>query len=192
MQGEHPELSLTSLYNTIQGLDAGGTRDVETKLRGRVLILRELHDELDGLVMQSYGWAADLPSQDVLVRLAELNAHRRNEERGGEVRWLRPAYQARLYAAEPPSIQLQRKEAPTFAGAESAPLFPRDRSAQPVAVLQMLERLGRPQSVADLARGFRGRAKGVEQKISSALVTLLRYGRITAMPDGRYLARRAA
>ena len=72
------------------------------------------------------------------------------------------------------------------------PLFPRDRSAQPVAVLQMLENHGTPLGMLDLALAFRERVKDIDRKIASAVLTLARYGRITVLADGRYLARRAA
>jgi hypothetical protein len=55
---------------------------------------------------------------------------------------------------------------------------------------------------AELARGFKGKAKGTEQRIVQVLTTLARYGRVTALDgagrrwtalDGeRYAAQRAA
>ncbi len=188
---EHPDLTLTGLYNAIEA--PGAPEDLETFARGRVLILRELHARLDALVIQSYGWAIDLSAQDILIRLAELNTVRRGEEQVGEVRWLRPNYQAPRYGAgRSPASRQEKRPKPFGETPARAPLFPRDRSAQPVAVLQMLETLEGPQNVAELAKGFRGRVKGIDQKIASALVTLARYGRITPLSDGRYLARRAA
>ncbi len=191
VQQEHPDLTLTAIYNAIQA--PGSLEDFGTMARGRVLILRELHARLDALVLQSYGWALDLTSSDILTRLADLNAVRRREEQAGEVLWLRPGYQVPRFAANRPPLSRQEKRLqPSGAAPERAPLFPRDRSVQPVAVLQMLETLGGPRSVTDLAGKFGGRVRSIDQKIASALVTLARYGRITVLPDGRHLARRAA
>jgi hypothetical protein len=39
------------------------------------------------------GWSPELPSEDILFRLVELNAARAADERSGLVRWLRPEFQ---------------------------------------------------------------------------------------------------
>ena len=58
-------------------------------------VLRELHDELDAAVADAYGWPADLPDEDILARLVALNAERVEEEKQGNIRWLRPEYQTK-------------------------------------------------------------------------------------------------
>lgn len=45
---------------------------------------------------------------------------------------------------------------------------------------------------AELSRAFKGRGKKIEQRVLQALTTLARYGRVTALPNGRYAARHAA
>jgi hypothetical protein len=45
---------------------------------------------------------------------------------------------------------------------------------------------------AAVARGFRSGGKKIEKRVADALDSLARYGRITALPDGRFVARRAA
>ncbi|WP_310538828.1 hypothetical protein [Phenylobacterium sp.] len=42
---------------------------------------------------------------------------------------------------------------------------------------------------AELSRAFKKGGKRIEQRVHQALT---RYGRLTALPDGRYAARRAA
>ncbi|MGH7717026.1 MAG: type IIL restriction-modification enzyme MmeI, partial [Vulcanimicrobiaceae bacterium] len=66
-QREHPNLTLTEMYNVLEKLRAGvgpdalGTEDKRTFDDGLVLILKELHDRLDQAVARAYGWPADLP-----------------------------------------------------------------------------------------------------------------------------------
>ncbi len=50
----------------------------------------------------------------------------------------------------------------------------------------------RPMDAAELARGFKGGGKRIEQGVVLGLNTLVRYGRVTAVGDGRFAARRAA
>ncbi len=89
-------------------------------------MLAELHDRLDALVLQAYGWADLAPAlvgqpggtlpwpekpapqaaaeEELLVRLVALNAERAAEEARGTVRWLRPEFQDPLLrgATAPP------------------------------------------------------------------------------------------
>ena len=51
---------------------------------------------------------------------------------------------------------------------------------------------GRPMDAAELARGFKGGGKRIQQGVVSGLNTLVRYGWVTAVGDGRFVARRAA
>lgn len=50
------------------------------------------------VVMDAYGWPADLPDDDIFTCLVALNAERAEEERNVVVRWLRPDYQAPRFA----------------------------------------------------------------------------------------------
>jgi hypothetical protein len=64
VQAEHPDLTLTGLYNVLEKvrsqtpLDA---KDEDVKDRGRVLILKDLHDQIDRATMQAYGWDDLIP-----------------------------------------------------------------------------------------------------------------------------------
>jgi len=51
---------------------------------------------------------------------------------------------------------------------------------------------GRPMDVASIARSFRGGGRKIEPRVSQVLRTLALYGRVTALPDGRVAARKAA
>jgi hypothetical protein len=96
-QSLHPKLTMTGMYNVLEKERASEVlTEKERKIhqQGLVGILRELHDDLDAVVAEAYGWPADLPEVDILQRLVDLNAERAAEEARGLVRWLRPEYQA--------------------------------------------------------------------------------------------------
>jgi hypothetical protein len=72
------------------------------------------------------------------------------------------------------------------------PTFPTDRYEQPLAVEALLAAADRPMSAAELARGFKRGGKRIEQRVAQVLTTLTRYGRVSAAPDGTFIARKAA
>jgi hypothetical protein len=93
---EHSDLSLTGLYNIVEKVRSGvelSEKDEDIKTRGRVLILKDLHEQVDAAVSRSYGWPLDLTDEQLIQGLVSLNAQRFDEERRGFVRWLRPDYQ---------------------------------------------------------------------------------------------------
>lgn len=92
----HEKLTMTDMYNALEAVRAGEV--LEGKLKkahddGLVATLRQLHDELDTLVAESYGWPANLSENEVLEKLVQLNLERTAEEKEGLVRYLRPEYQ---------------------------------------------------------------------------------------------------
>ena len=193
---EHPDLTLTGLYNVLEKLKAGAAlteAEADVKVRGRVLILKELHDQIDAAVFAAYGWPADLADEQILERLVALNAERAREEAAGHVRWLRPDYQIPRFAkgVERKSGELDLGE--TVVAIDTAlPAFPTERDEAPLAVEQILLRAAGPLSQAEIARAFRKGGKRLEPRIARALNTLVRFGNVTLTADGRYLARRAA
>ena len=95
-QALHPKLTLTAMYNILEKLRAGQRiegKDKETYDQGLIGILRDLHDQIDAAVAESYGWPATLTEDDILHRLVALNRERTAEEANGQIRWLRPEYQ---------------------------------------------------------------------------------------------------
>ncbi len=114
-QAEHPKLTLTQMYNVLEklrdGSALGGRLDKgespgaieefeRIKREGLVLILKELHDKLDVLVFEAYGWPATLSDEDIIARLVALNKERAAEEKKGLIRWLRPDYQIPRFGSE--------------------------------------------------------------------------------------------
>ncbi|MDF2972893.1 MAG: restriction endonuclease subunit [Microvirga sp.] len=164
------------------------------KDEGLILILKELHERLDRLVFQAYGWPDTLTDEEILERLVALNGERAKEEASGLVRWLRPDYQIPRFAkgAAVPKTEELDLGANVVAIDRALPDFPKDRIEDSLAVEHALLAAGRPMDAAGLARGFKRGGKRIEPRIEQALTSLVRYGRITLTPDGRYLARRAA
>ncbi|MFZ5719075.1 MAG: hypothetical protein ACOY5Y_06350 [Pseudomonadota bacterium] len=158
-----------------------------------MLILKELHDQIDAAVAEAYGWPADLSDEEILERLVALNAERAKEEAAGHVRWLRPDYQIPRFAkgAAAKTGELDLGET-VVAIDKGLPAFPTDRYEQPLAIEAVLAAAARPMDAAELARGFKRGGKRIEQRVVQVLNTLVRYGRVTALPDGRFAARRAA
>lgn len=118
-QIEHPDLTITGMYNVLEKLRAGDEftdKDKTIHQQGLLSLLRELHDDLDRAVFAAYGWSdlaeklvgkpgatTPLPDkpveqaeveEELLMRLVELNKQRAQEEAQGLIRWLRPEYQA--------------------------------------------------------------------------------------------------
>ncbi|MEM6328058.1 MAG: DNA methyltransferase [Bacteroidota bacterium] len=94
-------VTLTALYNAVDALRAG--RDLTAKEQqaaddGLAHTVLNLHRRLDRAVLSAYGWS-DLDAEAgtfraaVLDRLVALNRTCRAEERAGQVRYLRPAFQ---------------------------------------------------------------------------------------------------
>ncbi len=134
-QAAHTTLTLTDMYNVLDALRLARPLTAKEKLthtHGLVSVLAELHDKLDAMVLQAYGWADLAPAlvgqpggtlpwpekpaaqaeaeEELLLRLVALNAERAAEEARGEVRWLRPEFQdpaRRTAPAAPPAAAVQ-------------------------------------------------------------------------------------
>lgn len=193
---DHPDLTLTGLYNVLEKLKGGivlTDKDEDVKQRGLVLILKELHETIDGLTMDAYGWPRDVSDQQVLERLVALNADRTREEAEGHVRWLRPDYQEPRFTkgVKARTGELDLADTVVFID-RGKPAFPKDRQEQPLAVAAMLAASGRSMDAISIARSFRNGGRRIEPRVAQVLLTLARYGHISALPDGRFAARRAA
>ena len=193
---DHPDLTLTGLYNVLEKLKGGivlADKDEDVKQRGLVLILKELHETIDGLTVEAYGWPRDVTDQQVLERLVALNAERAREEAEGHVRWLRPDYQAPRFTkgVKPRTGELDLADT-VISIDRGKPAFPKDRQEQPLAVEAMLAASGRAMDATSIARSFRSGGRKIEPRVAQVLLTLALYGHISALPDGRFAARRAA
>jgi hypothetical protein len=178
------------MYNVLEKLRSGEpltAKDRTINEQGLVSVLRQLHDELDEAVLYSYGWGDLLPllrvahgneapndgqtSEDcrrayeeaVLERLVALNAQRAAEEAHGQIRWLRPEYQAS--EAQIPEQQAimaapgdSDDEAPATVVPQVTPQpWPKDTVAQVRAVADVLAASPVALSVDEIAARFKAR-----------------------------------
>lgn len=177
---EHADLTLTGLYNALEKTRTGADllpAEKDIRQRGQVLILKRLHDLIDVAVAEAYGWPVDLDEQSLLGRILALNAERAALEARGEVAWLRPAYQApRLgkgaFAVEDAGLDVATARQPTL------PLFPTQRDAQPLAVMDELAKAGVPLSVAMIAGRFHKGGQRIEPRVREVLVVLSQYAHV--------------
>ncbi|GGI69368.1 hypothetical protein GCM10007973_03110 [Polymorphobacter multimanifer] len=93
---ESPGLTMTGLYNLVEATRAGTLRAAQgaEASRARARIVAKLHPDLDAAVANAYGWPADRTPAQITVNRVALNAARAAEEATGQIRWLRPDYQA--------------------------------------------------------------------------------------------------
>jgi hypothetical protein len=194
-QAQHPDVTLTGLYNVLEALRAGREltakeRDIHEK--GLVAILRQLHDELDAAVAQAYGWPADLPEAEILARLVALNHERAEEEKNGVVRWLRPEYQCRDKAKPIKQAKLglevpakpTKKGKPAKRAAKVAPiLWPATLPEQFQAVRSVLASFGEPATSEQVAKAY---ARAPRAKVQEILETLAAQGFVRVGEGGEY------
>lgn len=191
-QNEHSELTLTGMYNVLEQLRAGEELTEKEKTihqKGLVSVLRELHDDLDRAVFESYGWSdladklvgcpgattplPDKPAdqaeaeEELLMRLVELNKQRAEEEARGIVRWLRPEYQA------PDAVQTEVDIAPKTATAKPEAATSKGKATFPKAIPDQLRVLRealaeRSHTTESLAKMFKRKPlKSVEEGLQS-------------------------
>jgi SAM-dependent methyltransferase len=177
-QALHPELTITGMYNVLEKLREGGVLTAKEKTiheQGLVSVLRQIHDDLDAAVFDAYGWPATLTDEEILERLVALNHERAEEEKRGQVRWLRPEYQCPETAPTQDNTQQELqlpKDAPaakTTAGATPEKLpWPATLPEQVQAVRAQRARLG-PVTAETIAQTFQGRRS---KQVTEILETL--------------------
>ena len=167
--------------------------DVEIDLRdrGKVLILKDLHETIDRLTFRAYGWPETLSDEDVLARLVALNKERAEEEAKGHVRWLRPEYQIARFGT--PTEKKQQIEATLVAPEDAGkPSFPREETRRAMAISAALARASAPMSATDIAGQFR-QGKRIERDVALLLRAFARLGELTTADGGKtYALRRVA
>ena len=185
---EHADLTLTGLYNVMEKLKAGEAltdKEQDIHERGLVSVMRHLHERIDATVAEAYGWPADLADQDILARLVALNQERRAEEARGQVRWLRPDYQA-PEAKAPAAEQTDLAIEPAIAAKPSSkkPAWPKTVPERIVLVRDILASEPAPIALDSLAGSFKRKPKdGLEDVLSS----LLALGLARDAGNGRYV-----
>lgn len=159
-----------------------------------ILILKELHDTLDALVFEAYGWPADLSDNQILENLVELNQKRALEERVGHVKWLRPDYQIPRFGSDVEKARLRHEKErarATQAALEldddlqqKKPPYPTDRELEETAaVMRVLASATGPVTSEDIARQF-SQGRRVQQRVEATLAALSRMGHLASSDNG--------
>ena len=190
--GEDPDLTLTSLYNVLHELGRPAALDskaADIKDRGRILILRELHDQIDAAVARAYGWPEDLDDDAILNRLVTLNAERVSEERRGFIRWLRPDYQ--ISKIGPLAHRADRIQSISVRSPAKQPRFPTEKKSQAGQVLLLLDRSRTPLTAVQIAAEFRD-ADHIIPDVDDVLRSLNRLGEVETFDDGLSYIRTAS
>jgi hypothetical protein len=196
---EHSHLTLTGLYNALERLKSGARRDdLNDKERrifddGLVLILKELHENLDVAVADAYGWPVDLPEEEVLANLVALNKERAKEEKRGKVRWLRPDYQIPRFGSDKEKAEQMEADfgEAALVAAGPKPGFPTDERDQTFAVHQQLMAAEGAMDAAAIAASFKQGRKCLPP-VQAVLASLYRMGLVSTTDGKRFAVRRAA
>jgi hypothetical protein len=180
--------TMTDLYNIVGLLRAAVPLSVAQRqwYEGAACgVLRDLHDELDALVAEAYGWAWPEPRPIVLERLVALHDHRILEEQGGLVRWLRPAFQQQQLkqeTIEPEIAELGIEDAATPSPTTAfAPAWPPDAIGQ-ITVLRTLAAAA-PVSVDEAVLLFTSARRDI---VTRHFETLALLGEVMTDAAGRY------
>jgi hypothetical protein len=125
-----------------------------------------------------------LSDEDILTRLVALNKQRAAEEAKGQIRWLRPEFQAPGEKAIKVDGKFDFGDAPATALATVVP-WPKTLAEQVSTVAALLAASQAPQHPSEIARAIKGtNAKGV----TPVLDALTAIGQARKLADGRYAA----
>jgi len=185
-----PKVTMTGMYNVVEKLRSGesltpGERRVhELSACG---VLRDLHDELDALVAEAYGWSWPMDREEILDRLVQLHDERVQEERRGLVRWLRPEYQVPRFGQGIEAVQEVDLELEDMEQGEEREPWPSTAIEQIRALQGVLMKA--PVTVEDAAAQFKGARRDL---VARHLETLALMGEVQRTPDGSYRVVREA
>ncbi len=182
-------VSLTGMYNVVEKLRSGAALTPKERTIHELAacgVLRDLHDELDALVAEAYGWPWPMEKEEILERLVALHDERVEEENRGVVRWLRPDYQIPRFGADLPAATL---DLPASASPIPAPA---ELRAWPLSAVEQLTAIGtlvssRAVSADEAAASFTGARRDL---VVRHLDTLALMGEVVRDADGRYQAAR--
>jgi len=186
-QAHDASLTLTAMYNCLETLKAGGTMSAREKTvveAGLIAVLKGIHERLDAAVFDAYGWPADLSDDEILERLVALNHARAAEEEQGQIRWLRPDYQAKGATREVQGELTMGTRTAKITKAKKIP-WPKELPAQVQCVRDTLAAAERPLTLKELTARF---ARGKVETIAPILETLIALGQAREAREGRYVA----
>jgi hypothetical protein len=117
-------VTMTGMYNVVEKLRSGEPLTPKERTIHELAacgVLKDLHDELDALVAEAYGWPWPMEREEILERLVALHDERVEEEKRGVVRWLRPEYQIPRFGQDLPEAALQLERPAASEGKAAAP-----------------------------------------------------------------------
>jgi hypothetical protein len=190
---EQADLTLTSLYNALEDVKSGlplSPKSQEIKDRGRVLILKDLHDQIDSAVVQAYDLPVGIDENGILARLVELNAERAAEEARGLIRWLRPDYQIDKFGALAHRAD-RVQEISVVNRPRSKYVFPEAPKDQAGQILQLLRQSSKPLTAEEIAATFK-EGNEILVDIKDILQSFNRLGDANSFDNGKsYIAQTA-
>ena len=185
-------VTMTGMYNVVAKLRSGEALTPTERTIHELAacgVLRDIHDELDALVAQAYGWPWPMSETEILDRLVALHDVRVEEEKHGVIRWLRPEFQApgHTVAAPPAELSLASHTSSAVVGADAIMPWPTEAVEQ-IGALKRLASAGAV-SVDDAAARFNGAKREI---VARHLETLDILGEVRVLADGTYGAAAAA
>jgi hypothetical protein len=182
-------VTMTGMYNVVEKLRLGEaltTKEREVHQIAACGVLRDLHDELDWLVAEAYGWQWPMEREEILERLVALHEERVEEERRGLVRWLRPEYQIPRFGRGGDAGHAAEL---ALADAEAAPAASAERRPWPAGAVEQITALKAQVAAAsataeEAAAAFDGAPPALVRQYLDALVMA---GEVRLDPDsGRF------
>ncbi|HEX8319444.1 class I SAM-dependent DNA methyltransferase [Longimicrobium sp.] len=185
-------VTMTGMYNVVEKLRSGEALTPKERAVHEIAacgVLRDMHDELDRLVAQAYGWPWPMEREEVLERLVALHDERVEEEKRGIVRWLRPEYQVPRFgggvpAPEEPALDLpdEPAAAEVVKVVDTKP-WPTDAIGQLGAIKAYVSTA--PATPSEVRVAFAGAPATL---VARYLDTLAMVGEVRTLADGRYQA----
>ena len=189
-QKQHPDLTMTGMYNVLSKLRSGETLTTKEKTiheQGLVSVLMQLHNELDAAVAQAYGWPANLSESEILTNLVNLNTARAAEETQGHIRWLRPDFQSPKPETQAtlhiPNNNPKKSTKKTNTSTKK-PIWPKALPDQVRELRTALASAQNPVTPEELARTF---TRARTDRVADLLETLATLNQARKLNDGRYL-----
>ena len=179
-------VTMTGMYNVVEKLRSGEVLTAKEREVHEIAacgVLKDLHDELDRLVAEAYGWPWPMEREEILERLVALHDERVEEEKRGVVRWLRPEYQVPRFgrAGEEAAPELALPDAEKPESAEGVRPWPDSAVEQMVALKALVT--ATPATPEEASAAFRGARADLVQR---HLETLALVGEVRRDESGRY------
>ena len=185
-------VTMTGMYNVVAKLRSGEALTPKERTIHELAacgVLRDIHDELDALVAQAYGWPWPMSDAEILDRLVALHDVRVEEESRGIVRWLRPEFQAPgQTVTTPPAALALASDAPSATVVADAIMPWPAEAVEQIGALKRLASAG-TLSVDDAMARFNGAKREI---VARHLETLAILGEVRVLADGMYGAAAAA